>query len=49
MTKDIKIEVRITKVTHEKLKELALLDESSCSAVVRKAITKYIKDVKEAK
>ncbi len=46
--KEVKLEVRVTQDTYEKLKALAITDESSCSAVVRKAIKKFLENI-EAK
>ena len=46
--KEVKLEVRVTQDTYEKLKALAAEDESSCSAIVRKDIKKLL-DNKEAK
>jgi len=46
--KEVKLEVRVTQDTYEKLKALAIADESSCSAVVRKAIKKLLEGL-EAK
>ena len=46
--KEIKLEVRVTQETYEKLKLLAAEDESSTSAVIRKAIKKLL-EAKEAK
>ena len=40
--KEVKLEVRVTQDTYEKLKALAAADESSCSAVVRKAIKRLL-------
>ena len=46
--KEVKLEVRVTQDTYDKLKLLAAEDESSCSAIIRKAIKKLL-DAREAK
>lgn len=45
--REIKLEVRVTKAVYDKLKALAEEDESTCSAVVRKAIKRLLESADE--